>query len=80
MAKQESKGKKNINNFICFPAQAQAVSWLSSVTGLQSKRDENNCLIKFLNLFVSSPFETWPYNKFQLIGASLLALAKPIYY
>ena len=37
------KHKKNINNFICFPARAQAFSWLSSVTGLQSKRDENNC-------------------------------------
>ena len=34
---------KNINNFICFPARAQAFSWLSSVTGLQSKRDKNNC-------------------------------------
>ena len=37
------QGNKNINNFICFPAQAQAFSWLSSVTGLESKRDENNC-------------------------------------
>ena len=35
---------KNINNFICFPARAQAFSWLSSVTGLQSKRNKNNCL------------------------------------
>ena len=34
---------KNINSFICFPAWAQAFSWLSSVTGLQSKRDKNNC-------------------------------------
>ena len=34
---------KNITNFICFPARAQAFSWLSSVTGLQSKRDKNNC-------------------------------------
>ena len=34
---------KNINNFICFPARAQAFSWLSSVTGLQSYRDKNNC-------------------------------------
>ena len=31
---------KNINNFICFPARAQAFSWLSSVTGLQSKRNK----------------------------------------
>ena len=31
---------KNINNFICFPARAQAFSWHSSVTGLQSKRDK----------------------------------------
>ena len=34
---------KNINNFICFPARAQAFSWLCSVTGLQSKRGKNNC-------------------------------------
>ena len=34
---------KNINNFICFPAWAQAFCWLSSVTGLQSKRGKNNC-------------------------------------
>ena len=34
---------KNINNFICFPARAQAFSWLSSVTGFQSKRDKINC-------------------------------------
>ena len=34
---------KNMNNFICFPARAQAFSWLSSVTGLQSKRNKNNC-------------------------------------
>ena len=34
---------KNVNNFIRFPARAQAFSWLSSVTGLQSKRDKNNC-------------------------------------
>ena len=34
---------KNINYFIFFPAQAQAFCWLSSVTGLQSKRDKNNC-------------------------------------
>ena len=33
---------KNINNFICLPARAQAFSWLSSVTGLQPKLDENN--------------------------------------
>ena len=32
---------KNINNFICFPARAQEFSWLSSVTGPRSKRDEN---------------------------------------
>ena len=41
---QNKKAKEqNINNFICFPARAQAFSWLSSVTGLQSKRDKNNC-------------------------------------
>ena len=34
---------RNINNFICFPARAQAFNWLSSVTGLQSKRDKNSC-------------------------------------
>ena len=39
MAKQEIKETK-MNNFICFLARTQAVSWLSSVTGLQSKRDE----------------------------------------
>ena len=51
---------KNINNFICFPARAQAFSWLSSVTGLQSKRNKNNCskssfvqtLFKQANLFI----------------------------
>ena len=51
---------KNINNFICFPARAQAFSWLSSVTGLQSKRNKNNCskssfvqtLYKQANLFI----------------------------
>ena len=32
-----------MNNFISFPARAQTFSWLSSVTGLQSKRDKNNC-------------------------------------
>ena len=32
-----------MNNFICFPARAQAFSWLSSVTGFQSKWDKNNC-------------------------------------
>ena len=42
MAKQENKGE-NINNFICFSARAQAFSWLSFVTGLQSKRGKNNC-------------------------------------
>ena len=40
---------KNINNLICFPARAQAFSWLSSVTDLQSKRDKNNCS-KFMQL------------------------------
>ena len=39
---------KNINNFICFPARAQAFSWLSSVTGFQSKRDKNNCSTSFV--------------------------------
>ena len=34
---------KNTNNYICFPAGVQAFSWLSSVTGLQSKRHKNNC-------------------------------------
>ena len=51
---------KNMNNFICFPARAQAFSWLSSVTGLQSKRNKNNCskssfvqtLFKQANLFI----------------------------
>ena len=33
----------NINNFIYFPARVQAFSCLSSVTGLQSRRDKNNC-------------------------------------
>ena len=28
----------------CFPARAQAFSWLSYVIGLQSKRDKNNYL------------------------------------
>ena len=37
-----------MNNFICFPARAQAFSWLSSVTGFQSKRDKNNCSTSFL--------------------------------
>ena len=41
--KTRKQRSKNINNFICFPARAQAFSWLSSVTGLQSKRDKNNC-------------------------------------
>ena len=41
---QNKKAKEqNINNFICFPARAQAFSWLSSVTGLQSYRDKNDC-------------------------------------
>ena len=35
--------KQKMNNLICFPARARAFSWLSSVTGLQSKRDKNNC-------------------------------------
>ena len=41
--KTSKQRNKNINNFNCFPARAQAFSWLSSVTGLQSKRDKNNC-------------------------------------
>ena len=41
--KTRNQGNKNINNFICFPVRAQAFSWLSSVTGLQSKRDKKNC-------------------------------------
>ena len=41
--KTSKQRNKNINNFICFPARAQAFSWLSSVTGLQSHRDKNNC-------------------------------------
>ena len=36
---RKSKGKK----YICSPARAQAFSWLTSVTSLQSKRDKNNC-------------------------------------
>ena len=59
--------KKNINNFICLPALAQAFSWLSSVTGLQSIRDKNNCskssfvqtLYKQANLFSYSLFVTF---------------------
>jgi len=45
MAKQERNRTNKINNFICFPAysQAQAFSWLSFVTGLQSKWDKTNC-------------------------------------
>ena len=39
MAKQEIKRKK----VYCSPARAQAISWLTSVTSLQSKRDKNNC-------------------------------------
>ena len=39
---RKQRNKKR-NNFICFPARAQAFSWLSSVTGLQSKRDNTNC-------------------------------------
>ena len=41
--KTRKQRNKNINNFICFPARAQAFSWLSSVTGLQSYQDKNNC-------------------------------------
>ena len=39
MAKQEIKPGRNkrMDNFICFPARAQAFNWLS-FTGLQSKR------------------------------------------
>ena len=40
---RRQRNKNILNNFICFPARAQAFSWLSSVTGLQSKRDKNNC-------------------------------------
>ena len=40
MAKQEIKRKKI---YICSPARAQAFSWLTSVTSLQSKWDKNNC-------------------------------------
>ena len=43
--KTRKQSNKNINDFICFPARAEAFSWLSSVTGLQSKQskqDENN--------------------------------------
>ena len=41
MANKKTKEQKH-KWFICFPARAQAFSWLSDVTGLQSKRDENN--------------------------------------
>ena len=40
--KTRKQRNKNINDFICFPVRAQAFSWLSSVTGLQSEQDENN--------------------------------------
>ena len=40
---RRQRNKNILNNFICFPARAQAFSWLSSVTGLQSKRNKNNC-------------------------------------
>ena len=36
---RKSKDKK----YICSPARAQAFSWLTSVTSLQSKRGKNNC-------------------------------------
>ena len=38
-----NKAKEQKHNFVCFPARAQAFNWLSYVTGLQSKRDKNNC-------------------------------------
>ena len=41
--KTRKQRNKNVNNFICFPARAQAFSGLSSVTGLQSYRNKNNC-------------------------------------
>ena len=55
MAKQESKGT-NTNNFISFPAQAQAFSWLSSVASLQSKRDKNSC-----------SKQTWSMNENKIV-------------
>ena len=59
---------KNINNFIWFPAQPQAFSWLSSVTGLQSKRDENNCSkSSFVHaLYNTKAEEGLPTSHFQL--------------
>lgn len=46
---------KNITNFICFPTRAPAFSWLSSVTGLQSKRDKKNCSkSSFVQIFVQT--------------------------
>ena len=33
---------KRMNNFICFPARAQAFNWLS-FTDLQCKQNKNNC-------------------------------------
>ena len=41
-----NQGNKNTNNFICLPARAQEFSWLSSVTGLQSKREKSPVLYK----------------------------------
>ena len=61
------QGNKNINNFIWFPAQAQAFSWLSSVTGLQSKRDENNCAkFSFVHTLYNTKAEKgFPTSHFQ---------------
>ena len=44
--KTRKQRNKNINNFICFHARAQAFSWLSSVTSLQSKQDISPALYK----------------------------------
>ena len=37
------RNQKDRKKSICSPARAQAFSWLTSVTRLQSKRDKNNC-------------------------------------
>ena len=42
---RNEKDKKFIN-FICLPARAQALCWLTSVTSLQSKRDQKSSFIQ----------------------------------
>ena len=63
---------KNINNFICFPARAQAFSWLSSVTGLQSKRDKNNCSKSSLLYKLCTNKPIFSYSLFVTFWGQLL--------